>query len=123
MSSSTSSSDPRWKRFFTRAVATAAIGCAALYAFVALVELFLRLAPLTADEPVTNAAMLLAWLLFAARLIKPVLVNKHEARLPLCSAEGHAVTLTISSRDRAAFKAARKAEWGDAIDRNPNSAG
>ena len=38
MSSSTSSSDPRWKRFFTRAVATAAIGCAVVYAFVALVD-------------------------------------------------------------------------------------
>ncbi len=38
MSSSTSSSDPAWRRFFVRAVATAAIGCAALYAFVALVD-------------------------------------------------------------------------------------
>ena len=38
MSSSTSSSDPAWRRFFQRAVATAAIGCAVLYAFVALVD-------------------------------------------------------------------------------------
>lgn len=38
MSSSTSSSDPRWKRFFTRAVATAAIGCAVIHAFVAAVD-------------------------------------------------------------------------------------
>lgn len=38
MSSSTSSSDPAWRRFFVRAVATAAIGCAVLYAFVALVD-------------------------------------------------------------------------------------
>lgn len=39
MSSSTSSSDAgAWKRFVTRAVATAAIGVAAVYAFVALVD-------------------------------------------------------------------------------------
>jgi len=39
VSSSTSSSDAgAWKRFFTRAVATAAIGVAAIYAFVTLVD-------------------------------------------------------------------------------------
>jgi hypothetical protein len=38
VSSSTSSSDPAWRRFFTRAVAAAAIGCAVVYAFVALVD-------------------------------------------------------------------------------------
>lgn len=39
MSSSTSSSEPAaWRRFFLRAIATAAAGCAALYAFVVLVD-------------------------------------------------------------------------------------
>jgi hypothetical protein len=38
VSSSTSSSDRAWRRFFTRAVAAAAIGCAVVYAFVALVD-------------------------------------------------------------------------------------
>jgi hypothetical protein len=38
VSSSTSSSDRAWRRFFTRAVATAANGCAVVYAFVALVD-------------------------------------------------------------------------------------
>lgn len=39
MSSSTSSSEPAaWRRFFLRAVAAAAAGCAALYAFVVLVD-------------------------------------------------------------------------------------
>ncbi len=39
MSSSTSSSEPSaWKRFFTRAVATAAIGVVLVYGFVALVD-------------------------------------------------------------------------------------
>ncbi len=38
MSSSTSSSDPRWRRFYTRAIATAAIGVAVVYAFVVAVD-------------------------------------------------------------------------------------
>lgn len=39
MSSSTSSSEPGvWRRFFLRAAATAAAGCALVYAFVALVD-------------------------------------------------------------------------------------
>lgn len=39
MSSSTSSSEPAaWRRFFLRAVAAAATGCAALYVFVVLVD-------------------------------------------------------------------------------------
>ncbi|HMN71692.1 MAG TPA: metallophosphoesterase [Rhodoblastus sp.] len=40
-------------------------GVAHSLAFVALVEIFLRLAPLSPSEPVINAAMLLAWLAFA----------------------------------------------------------
>lgn len=37
-------------------------GAAHSLAFIALVEIFLRFAPLAPSEPVTNAAMLLAWL-------------------------------------------------------------
>ena len=40
-------------------------GAAHSLAFVALVEIFLRLAPLKTGETVTNAAMLLAWLALA----------------------------------------------------------
>lgn len=40
-------------------------GAAHSLAFVGLVELFLRIAPLSPSEPVTNGAMLLAWLALA----------------------------------------------------------
>ncbi len=40
-------------------------GAAHSLAFVALIEIFLRLAPLPANEPLANAALLLAWLALA----------------------------------------------------------
>ena len=47
-----------------------------------------------------------------ARLIKPPHVSKHTATLPLCTTDGLR-TDSISSRDPARFKAARKLDWGD----------
>ena len=47
-----------------------------------------------------------------ARLIRPPHVSKHTATLPLCTTDGLR-TDSISSRDPARFKAARKLDWGD----------
>lgn len=51
----------------------------------------------------------------SARVIKPRSESKFEVRLALCTPTG-AETRIVSSRDRAAFKAAKKRDWGDAIE-------
>jgi ribosomal protein RSM22 (predicted rRNA methylase) len=51
----------------------------------------------------------------AARVLRPPAVNKFEVALPLCTPAGLA-TETIAKRSGEAFRAARKLEWGDAID-------
>lgn len=50
----------------------------------------------------------------ASRIIKPPRENKFSVTLPLCLPTGLAEDLVIERRDGAAFKPARKAEWGDA---------
>ncbi len=49
---------------------------------------------------------------YDARIIAPVEVNKAAARLKLCTASGVA-TPEIARRDAAAYKRARKCDWGD----------
>ncbi|MDR3470954.1 MAG: small ribosomal subunit Rsm22 family protein [Devosia sp.] len=49
------------------------------------------------------------------RLVRPPLVRKFEAVLPLCTAAG-LEDRVVRRRDAAAFKAARNLEWGDAVD-------
>jgi ribosomal protein RSM22 (predicted rRNA methylase) len=50
----------------------------------------------------------------AARVIKPPVVRKFEAALPLCAARG-LETRVLARRDPMAFKAARKFAWGDGV--------
>jgi ribosomal protein RSM22 (predicted rRNA methylase) len=50
----------------------------------------------------------------AARVIKPPVVRKFEAALPLCAARG-LETRVLARRDPMAFKAARKLAWGDGV--------
>lgn len=54
----------------------------------------------------------------AARVIKPSSESKFEVRLALCTPAGTEQRV-ISSRDKAAFKAAKKTDWGDAIEMLP----
>ena len=50
--------------------------------------------------------------LAAARIVKPVMDNKPGITLPLCDASGLRDQF-IARRDKDAFRAARKKEWGD----------
>jgi len=50
----------------------------------------------------------------AARIIRPPIARKFEVELPVCTAEGLA-QWRVPKRDAAAFKAARKLAWGDAV--------
>ncbi len=50
----------------------------------------------------------------AGRIIKPRSENKFSATLEICAA-GEVEHRVLPSRDKAAFKAARKLDWGDAI--------
>ena len=49
-----------------------------------------------------------------ARIIRHPQINKGFVELKLCSGKG-IETVKVTSRDKARFKAARKAEWGDRI--------
>ncbi|MDE2447288.1 MAG: SAM-dependent methyltransferase, partial [Alphaproteobacteria bacterium] len=49
-----------------------------------------------------------------ARIIKPTETNKFQISMPLCSAEG-LTTRVIATRNKAAYKMARKKAWGDAV--------
>lgn len=49
----------------------------------------------------------------AARVLAPPQVSKAAVLLKLCTPAGSVAHQTIASRDRAAFKAARKRQWGD----------
>lgn len=51
-----------------------------------------------------------------ARVLAPPRVSGGVARLKLCKADGSAAEMTVSRRDGAVFKAARRADWGDAFD-------
>ncbi|GEO84590.1 MULTISPECIES: small ribosomal subunit Rsm22 family protein [Alphaproteobacteria] len=52
----------------------------------------------------------------AARVLAPPRSSSGLARLKLCLSDGRAEELTISRRDGAVFKAARRADWGDAFE-------
>ena len=47
------------------------------------------------------------------RILRPPHLSKHEIAFRLCRADGTLGETRIASRDRAAFKAAGKLEWGD----------
>jgi ribosomal protein RSM22 (predicted rRNA methylase) len=48
----------------------------------------------------------------AARIIKPVVESKPGITLPLCDASGLRNQF-VARRDKEAFRATRKKEWGD----------
>jgi ribosomal protein RSM22 (predicted rRNA methylase) len=50
-----------------------------------------------------------------ARVIRPTEMNKFSVTLPLCTPEG-TESRVVASRDKPAFKAAKKLDWGDALD-------
>lgn len=52
----------------------------------------------------------------SARVLAPPRTSSGLARLKLCLADGRAEELTVSRRDGAVFKAARRADWGDAFE-------
>ncbi|MBV2185359.1 MAG: methyltransferase type 11 [Rhizobium sp.] len=52
----------------------------------------------------------------STRVLAPPRTSSGLARLKLCRADGHAEELTVSRRDGAVFKAARRADWGDAFE-------
>ncbi|MBW8444880.1 MAG: hypothetical protein K0M49_04545 [Arenimonas sp.] len=52
----------------------------------------------------------------SARVLAPPRASSGLARLKLCLADGDAEELTVSRRDGAVFKAARRADWGDAFE-------
>lgn len=49
-----------------------------------------------------------------ARILRPPVVAKHAVSLSLCTAEGLAAR-EVPKRSGAAYKSAKKAEWGDAV--------
>jgi ribosomal protein RSM22 (predicted rRNA methylase) len=49
------------------------------------------------------------------RIIKPPVENKFSVSLPVCAPDGAQVRV-VPSRDKVAFKAARKLGWGDRVD-------
>ncbi|MDH6231231.1 ribosomal protein RSM22 (predicted rRNA methylase) [Mesorhizobium soli] len=52
---------------------------------------------------------------FEARVLAPPQASSGMVRLKLCDAEGNAGERLLTRRDGAAFKAARKLDWGDAV--------
>ncbi len=52
----------------------------------------------------------------SARVLAPPRTSSGLARLKLCLADGRAEELPVSRRDGAVFKAARRADWGDAFE-------
>ncbi len=52
----------------------------------------------------------------ASRVLAPPKISGGVGRLKLCRADGSASEITVSRRDGAVFKAARRADWGDAFD-------
>ncbi|PZU87104.1 MAG: methyltransferase type 11 [Shinella sp.] len=51
-----------------------------------------------------------------ARVLAPPRISGGVGRLKLCRTDGSASEITVSRRDGAIFKAARRADWGDAFD-------
>ena len=49
-----------------------------------------------------------------ARVIRPPEENKFSVSLPLCAPSGTELRV-VPSRDKVAFKAARKLGWGDSV--------
>jgi ribosomal protein RSM22 (predicted rRNA methylase) len=51
----------------------------------------------------------------AARVLAPPLTSSGTIRLKLCNEDGAAVERLVSKREGAAFKQARRLDWGDAV--------
>lgn len=51
----------------------------------------------------------------SARVIRPAEQNKFSVSLPLCAPDGTELRV-VPSRDKVAFKAARKLDWGDSVE-------
>ncbi len=71
-------------------------------------------------EDERNAYLVLESVAFAGvegerggRILRPPRPSKHEVVFNLCCADGTLGEARIASRDRAAFKAASKLDWGD----------
>lgn len=56
----------------------------------------------------------------AARVLAPPLVTKVAATAKLCQAGGTAAIVSIPRRDKAAFAAARRWDWGDGVEPPPS---
>ncbi len=69
---------------------------------------YLALAP--ADTPLRRAPF--------SRVLAPPATNKHSIAAKLCAPDGLRAAVT-QSRDKAAFKAMTKVEWGDALEAAP----
>ncbi|AKT50697.1 small ribosomal subunit Rsm22 family protein [Arsenicicoccus sp. oral taxon 190] len=52
---------------------------------------------------------------YAARVIRHPMIRKGLVGLPLCQADGTAAQRLVSKRQGAAYKEARKLDWGDAL--------
>ncbi|MGJ4951287.1 small ribosomal subunit Rsm22 family protein [Bradyrhizobium sp. HKCCYLS20291] len=55
-----------------------------------------------------------------ARVLAPPVVTKIGAKAKLCRADGTAAAVSIPRRDKAAFAAARRWDWGDGVERPPH---
>ena len=56
-----------------------------------------------------------------ARVLAPPVVTKVAATAKLCQADGAASVISISRRDKPAFAAARRWDWGDGVKTPPDS--
>jgi ribosomal protein RSM22 (predicted rRNA methylase) len=52
----------------------------------------------------------------AARVLAPPQTASGTVRLKLCQADGTAAEKLVTRREGATFKAARRADWGDAVE-------
>ncbi|MGJ4929844.1 small ribosomal subunit Rsm22 family protein [Bradyrhizobium sp. HKCCYLS2038] len=55
-----------------------------------------------------------------ARVLAPPVVTKIAVTAKLCQADGSAAAVSIPRRDKAAFAAARRWDWGDSVERPPH---
>lgn len=55
------------------------------------------------------------------RILRPPRLSKHEIAFSLCRADGTLGEARVARRDRAAFKAAGKLDWGDFLADDPQS--
>jgi ribosomal protein RSM22 (predicted rRNA methylase) len=58
----------------------------------------------------------------SARVLAPTVITKVAATAKLCCADGTMQTASIPRRDKTAFAAARRWDWGDGVVTNPSTA-